>query len=154
LLGKRSEARERDITLTLSAEQPLPVAADPEIGHTLVTVIGNLLENAFEALASCEERRVSLTLDYQHGWLTLEIQDTGPGIPPALQARVFERGLSTKGQRRGLGLGLARERVEAHQGVLSLYSSEGQGTLIEVALPYAAATDDPSSRDLPRQEAP
>tara|TARA_B100000700_G_scaffold91145_2_gene102746 strand:- start:2796 stop:4445 length:1650 start_codon:yes stop_codon:yes gene_type:complete len=154
LLGKRSEARERDITLTLSAEQPLPAAADPEMGHTLVTVIGNLLENAFEALASCEERRVSLTLDYQHDWLTLEIQDTGPGIPPALQARVFERGLSTKGQRRGLGLGLARERVEAHQGVLSLYSSEGQGTLIEVALPYAAATDDPSSRDLPRQEAP
>ncbi|WP_248730039.1 MULTISPECIES: ATP-binding protein [Halomonadaceae] len=136
LLGKRSEARERGIELTISAASPLPGPADPALGHTLVTVIGNLLENAFEALVSSEERRVGLTLGLDEQLLTLEVQDTGPGIDEALQGQVFERGVSTKGDRRGLGLALVKERIAAHEGTLSLYSSPGRGTLIEVALPY------------------
>ncbi|WP_035568351.1 DcuS/MalK family sensor histidine kinase [Litchfieldella anticariensis] len=138
LLGKGSEARERGIRLDVRVETAVPAPVDPAMRHTLITVIGNLLENAFEALSTCEIREVSLTLGLEEDLLTLDVQDTGPGIPDAWQTRVFEHGVSTKGEHRGLGLALVRERLEVHGGSLALYSEAGRGTLVEVTLPYAS----------------
>ncbi|MBD3894626.1 Spo0B domain-containing protein [Halomonas sp. ML-15] len=135
LLGKRSEAQERGISLRVEAGSDIPVFADSALSHTLVTVIGNLLENAFEALVDAERRDVSLLLAVDEEVLTIEVQDSGPGIAPALLSRVCIRGVSTKGEARGLGLALAKARLEAHGGTLSLYSHPGQGTLAEASLP-------------------
>lgn len=140
LLGKGSEARERDVELIIRVDTPLPPPRESAMRHTLITVLGNLLENAFEAVIDAAERRVFLTLALGEGLLTLDIQDTGAGIAPAQQARIFERGVSTKGSGRGLGLALVRERLEAVDGDFSLYSEEGRGTLIEIALPYPLAS--------------
>lgn len=138
LLGKGSEARERGIRLDVRVETAVPAPVDPAMRHTLITVIGNVLENAFEALSTCETREVSLTLSLDEDLLTLDVQDSGPGIPDAWQTRVFEHGVSTKGEHRGLGLALVRERLEVHGGSLALYSEAGRGTLVEVTLPYAS----------------
>ena len=134
LLGKRSEAQERGIRLCIEVDGEIPVLRDPALSHSLVTVIGNLLENAFEALVDAEQPEVSLLLAVDEEVLTIEVQDNGPGIAPALLARVVGRGVSTKGEARGLGLALVKARLEAHGGTLSLYSHPGQGTLAEASL--------------------
>ncbi|MFG6178766.1 DcuS/MalK family sensor histidine kinase [Halomonas sp. THAF12] len=136
LLGKRSEARERGIELEVLLDAPLPELHEATLAHTLVSVLGNLLENAFEAVEGRDERRVTLTLDVDEELVSLHVQDTGDGIDEAVRARLFEPGVSTKGQRRGLGLAAVRERVEAGGGRLAVYSEAGRGTLFEVELPW------------------
>lgn len=138
LLGKQSEARERGIRFQVDVEHPVPAAAADQI-HGLVTVLGNLLENAFEAVAEQDERHVSLTIDYENAMLSLHVQDTGTGIEEAVRAHLFERGVSTKGERRGIGLAAVEEQVDAWGGTLAVYSEVGRGSLFEVELPYRSA---------------
>lgn len=140
LLGKQSEARERDITLTVDVEDAIPAPRDPAMIHTLVIVLGNLLENAFDAVDELNARQVTLTMGVDTDLLSLHVQDTGPGIPAAIRDHVFASGTSSKGHQRGLGLAMVREHVEAHDGTLALYSEPGRGTLIEVDLPYPVSS--------------
>ncbi|MCI0509180.1 two-component system CitB family sensor kinase [Chromohalobacter marismortui] len=140
LLGKQSEARERDITLTVDVEDAIPAPCDPAMIHTLVIVLGNLLENAFDAVDEQHERHVTLAMGVDADLLSLHVQDTGPGIPDAMREHVFASGTSSKGNQRGLGLAMVHEHVNAHDGTLALYSEPGRGTLIEVALPYPASS--------------
>ena len=139
LIGKQSEAREKGITLSVEAETPIPQASDGATVHALVSIIGNLLENAFEALDTCDDPCVAIHMALESRTLSLQIQDNGDGIALERQAQIFEHGVSSKGERRGLGLFLVREQVDAVEGSLSLYSSPGQGTLIEVSYPYDPA---------------
>lgn len=141
LLGKQSEARERDITLNIDVEDAIPPPREPAMIHTLVIVLGNLLENAFDAVDERDVRQVTLTMGVDSDLLSLHVQDTGPGIPEAMRQRIFTSGISSKGRQRGLGLAMVREHVEAHDGTLTLYSEPGRGTLIEVALPYPPHPD-------------
>ena len=138
LLGKQSEARERGILFQVVVEHPVPAAAPDQV-HGLVTVLGNLLENAFEAVAERDERRVSLTLDHDEALLSLHVQDSGAGIEAAVREQIFERGVSTKGAQRGIGLAAVQEQVEAWGGSLAVYSEAGRGSLFEVELPYRSA---------------
>ncbi|MGM3389304.1 DcuS/MalK family sensor histidine kinase [Stutzerimonas stutzeri] len=140
LLGKQSEARERGILFQVDVEHPLPAAAPDQV-HGLVTVLGNLLENAFEAVAEQDERRVSLTLNYDEALLSLHVQDSGAGIEAAMREQIFERGVSTKGERRGIGLAAVQEQVEAWGGSLAVYSEVGRGSLFEVEMPYRTAAE-------------
>ncbi|HCH76201.1 MAG TPA: histidine kinase, partial [Pseudomonas sp.] len=143
-LGKQSEARERGILFQVDVEHPVP-AAVPEQIHGLVTILGNLLENAFEAVAEEDERRVNLTLDYDEALLSLHVQDSGGGIEAAVREQIFQRGVSTKGERRGIGLAAVQEQVEAWGGSLAVYSEAGRGSLFEVELPYRSAAGDVES---------
>ncbi|MCB4796049.1 DcuS/MalK family sensor histidine kinase [Pseudomonas sp. NP21570] len=144
LLGKQSEARERGILFQVDVEHPVP-AAVPEQIHGLVTILGNLLENAFEAVADEDERRVNLTLDYDEALLSLHVQDSGGGIEAAVREQIFQRGVSTKGERRGIGLAAVQEQVEAWGGSLAVYSEAGRGSLFEVELPYRSTAGDVES---------
>ncbi|MCP1367633.1 ATP-binding protein, partial [Halomonas sp. BBD48] len=127
---------ERNVILQVEVERPVPVPREPALVHTLVTVLGNLLENAFDAVENRHERRVTLTLEHDEALLSLHVQDTGPGIDEAVRERLFEPGVSTKGERRGLGLAAVRNQVDTLGGTLSVYSEPGRGTLFEVELPY------------------
>ncbi|PSJ23013.1 histidine kinase [Halomonas sp. ND22Bw] len=142
LLGKRSEARERGVEFEVRLETPMPELGEATLVHVLVTVLGNLLENAFDAVEGCDERRVMLTVEADAALLLLQVQDTGGGIDPSIRERLFEAGVSTKGERRGLGLAAVRERVDACGGRVAVYSEAGRGTLFEVELPRAPDTDD------------
>ncbi|MFC0337105.1 two-component system, CitB family, sensor kinase/two-component system, CitB family, sensor histidine kinase MalK [Kushneria avicenniae] len=139
LIGKQSEAREKGITLSIEAETAIPAACDGATVHALVSIIGNLLENAFEALDGRDDPHVAIHMALESRMLSLQIQDNGTGIEPDRQDHIFEHGISSKGEQRGLGLYLVREQIDAVEGTLSLYSSPGQGTLIEISYPYRPA---------------
>lgn len=141
LIGKQSEAREKGIELTVVADTPIPPACDGGTVHALVSIIGNLLENAFEALDTCEDASVAIHMALEAQTLSFQVQDNGMGIDDALRERIFEQGVSSKGAERGLGLHMVREQIEAVEGTLSLYSSPGEGTLVEVGYPYRPAAE-------------
>jgi sensor histidine kinase regulating citrate/malate metabolism len=148
LLGKLSRARETGIELLLSADSYLPESADSQVIHELITIAGNLLDNAMEALGgpgSAEHgrgvhsnKRIGLAFHYEEGRLLCEVSDNGPGIPEALREQIFVQGFSSKGEHRGIGLYLVRKSVDKLQGHLQVAACDGQGTTFIVDVPYAA----------------
>jgi two-component system sensor histidine kinase DcuS len=102
----------------------------------LVTVLGNLIENALDAMSQQEEGEVSLLMHYQQGWLTIEVSDDGPGIPEANLEAIFAKGFSTKGENRGVGLFLASQQLDELGGTITVESEPGVFTQFFVSLPW------------------
>jgi len=75
-------------------------------------------------------------LHYQNGWLSCEVSDDGPGIPADQLAAIFERGVSTKGEDRGVGLFLLKQQTESLGGNVSVESEPGVYTQFLVQLPW------------------
>lgn len=140
LLAKQSEAREQGITLVLGADTIVPSAEHGADVHALVSIIGNLLENAFEAVAGRDAPTVDLQMALDGGILSLTVQDNGVGMDSATLDSSRRHGFSSKGTQRGVGLHLVSQQVDAVGGRLALYSTPGQGTLVEVEYPYRTAS--------------
>ena len=110
----------------------------PEImayGSELNQVWTNLIKNAADAMDGKGE--IVLRTRSDNGWVVVEIQDNGPGIPSELQEKIFETGFTTKSRDKGTGLGLGSSRKiieERHRGEISLTSEPGN-TRFEVRLP-------------------
>lgn len=137
LLGKINRAKELGITLTLAEESLVPDTPNQQQTTVLVTVLGNLIENAFDAMREQEEGEISLLLHYQDGWLSGEISDDGPGIPEANIEAIFDKGFSTKGENRGVGLFLASQQLSELGGTIAVESEPGIFTQFFVHLPWA-----------------
>ncbi|GAA4254430.1 sensor histidine kinase [Dactylosporangium darangshiense] len=126
LLGKASEASERGVDLAVSPDADVPEALLP--ARDLVTIVGNLLDNAIDAaLAAPPPRRVEFAAAMRGDELVLRVADSGPGLDPADVARAFERGWSTKPAAgpagRGLGLALVGQAVRRHGGDIDIEGS-------------------------------
>ena len=95
-----------------------------------VTIVGNLLENAIEELShgSHEVREIRLALYCRTDCSVIICEDTGGGIPPELQPHIFEKGVSSKGKGRGLGLCILHQLVEEHNGTIDVMTETGVGT--------------------------
>lgn len=100
-------------------------------------VFMNLLVNACHAMGG--SGRLTLRTRQQGEQVQISISDTGCGIPPENQARIFEPGFTTKGARVGMGMGLliTRQIVEQHEGTIDLTSNVNAGTCFTVTLPIA-----------------
>lgn len=119
--------------------------ADPPIlvdATNLELALLNLMTNAVDAMPKGGVLRVSV-VDSPAGRVTIEVADTGHGIPEELQQRIFEPWVSTKkpGRGTGLGLAIARDVVAAHGGTISVVSSVGQGTTFTIDLPSDAGRE-------------
>lgn len=137
LLGKLSRARESGVNLELSEDSYLPESADPQSIHELITIAGNLLDNAMEVLEGESVQEIELAFHYVQGYLRCTVRDSGPGIPGPLREQVFVQGFSTKGEHRGIGLHLVRKSVEKLHGRLQIMDAGKTGTLFMVDVPYA-----------------
>jgi PAS domain S-box-containing protein len=143
----RPQADERGIALSVRAEFPLPCAADRA---RIAQVIDNLLSNALKFTPP--GGRVELRVGMRDGDGRIEVSDTGMGIAPAEQARLFERFYRTSAAAReaipgtGLGLAISRMIVEAHGGRIGVESEEGRGSTFFVALPLAPVPAQPGPR--------
>ena len=108
LLAKAAACRERGVQLALDRDSHLP--ADLVPSEDLVTIVGNLIDNALDALAGGAGGRIDVRLAAEGDRVRLEVRDDGPGIPAEALDHVFEAGWTTKPGtatgRRGLGLAL------------------------------------------------
>jgi PAS domain S-box-containing protein len=98
----------------------------------------NLLLNAAQAIDG--NGRITVTVSHQGDQCTVEVGDTGPGVPPDICDRVFEPFFTTKARGGGLGLPIARRTAELHAGTLSLTSPPAGGAIFTLTLPCAAAS--------------
>ncbi|MGH3347921.1 MAG: ATP-binding protein [Nocardioides sp.] len=107
LLGKAAEAAERGVLLTLTGE--LPAEQEAATTRDLVTVLGNLVDNSFDAVSGTDDRRVAVHLEGSRHQLVVVVEDSGPGLDAEQITHALERGWTTKGgaERGGRGLGLA-----------------------------------------------
>lgn len=135
LEGVRANARSRNIALVTDVPPTLPTRGDE---FRLRQVFDNLLSNAVKYTP--RQGTVSVRATAERGAIRIDVADSGIGIAPEDLDRVFEPYFrsSTAGQTApgtGLGLGIAREIVEAHDGTLALASAPGSGTVATVTLP-------------------
>ncbi|MBJ8365088.1 two-component system sensor histidine kinase DcuS [Citrobacter cronae] len=136
LLSKINRTSDLGHSLVISNESQLPENSNEDQVAVLITVLGNLVENALEALGQEPGGEISVSLHYRHGWLHCEVNDDGPGIAPEHIEHIFEKGVSSKGTERGVGLALVKQQVESVGGNISVESEPGVFTQFFVQLPW------------------
>ncbi|WP_309031314.1 sensor histidine kinase [Streptomyces alfalfae] len=137
LLGKAAQANERGVELVVSDDSSIDDGMLPAglSARDLVTVLGNLIDNAVDAAQGSPSARVTVTARADGRGLLLRVGDTGPGVRPAERESVFERGWSTKAATgRGLGLALVCQTVARNGGDLAVRESPEGGAEFEVTL--------------------
>ena len=134
LVGQTSRAAELGIRLVLDPdshlsreERFLPAAA-------FVSILGNLITNAMDSLNRSTRREKEITVSIREGdeGLLLCVEDTGPGVDPAVLPRIFESGVSTKGVHRGTGLVTVKELTDLYHGQIRVESQRGVGAVFYV----------------------
>jgi len=136
LIGKMSRVLEAGHQLTLDEECFLPDNTNEHQITVLITALGNLLENAVDTLQGQQEGEIEVFLHYSHGILTASVSDNGPGIAPELLSSIFEKGFSTKGKQRGVGLYLVKQQIENCHGNIQVESVPGIFTQFTLTLPW------------------
>ncbi len=119
LLGKASQADERGVRLVVTEDSELD-SLEPLTAHEMVTVAGNLVDNALDAVAAQPEARVTVRVRHDAEGMLVRVEDSGDGIPADAVERVLERGSTTKSAGRGLGLALVAQVVRRHHGMIDV----------------------------------
>ena len=104
----------------------------------------NLMINAVQAMSEGGELLLRLRAEGAHA--VLDVIDTGAGIPPEVQKRVFDAYYTTRPGGSGLGLPTSRRIIQKHDGDITLTSAEGKGTCFTVTLPLAATAGETGSQ--------
>jgi signal transduction histidine kinase/CheY-like chemotaxis protein len=131
------------ITVEAEVEDGLPAVHGD--ARALQQVIANLVHNAAHVLKNREgERRILIRARCQPDdrTISLDIEDSGPGVPPELAARIFEPFFTTKpiGEGTGLGLAIAKEIIDVHDGTIELGTSVLGGAAFRIRLPALETT--------------
>ena len=143
LVGKSAEGAERGVELEV--EGALPPTEAAIASRDLVTVVGNLVDNAFDAVAGCSPARVSVRLAADGAAVRVVVGDSGPGLTREEAALALERGWTTKAGGdaaggRGVGLALVSQVARRHHGEVTVGTSQLGGAEFTVVLRLAAAT--------------
>lgn len=141
LVGKSADASERGVELRVTEDTWLGDA--PEHIQALTTILGNLVNNALDALAEAppqdQPAHVSVSILEEEDEIVVCVADNGPGVPAGAQESIFLDGFTTKPTRgalhRGLGLALVHRLVQRLGGTISV--SEGPGAQFVVRLPQS-----------------
>lgn len=147
MLAKASQARERGVSIELRNEVDAPTGLPAQ---DLVTLMGNLLDNALDAVTdpavAPADRWVEAEARREGAWLILQVADGGPGPGPQDRERIFELGYSTKPagpQGRGMGLALVRQTARQLGGDVEL--AVDSGTVFTVEIPLGTVPDGPGA---------
>jgi two-component system CitB family sensor kinase len=155
ILGKVSLADERDVRLRVMDDSHVS-APISDISQVL-TVVGNLIDNAIDAAAQAPGPRwVELTIVAVEHDLLVRVRDSGRGVPHNMREAVFMDGVTTKtsttGARRGLGLALVRKVVEGRGGMISV--GHDSGAVFTAVLPHCVGMDPRTESGIPETGAP
>jgi two-component system CitB family sensor kinase len=155
ILAKVSLADERDVLLRLMDDSHVsgPISDVSEV----LTVAGNLIDNAIDAAAQAPRPRwVELTIVAAEHDLLIRVRDSGPGVPPDMREAIFMDGVTTKssttGARRGLGLALVRQVVESRSGMISV--GHDGGAVFTAVLPRCVGLGADAGDDEPTAAGP
>jgi nitrogen-specific signal transduction histidine kinase len=148
VLLAESKASRGSVSVTMDVPNSLPAIEGDQ--HQLCQVFTNLIANAFEALEGRGVIAITASLgviepDPMIGaefspTVVVDVADNGPGVPSDLSDRIYDPFFTTKIKGTGLGLGIVRKIVDAHDGRIDLNSSPETGTRFRVTLPVSSAS--------------
>ena len=137
LIGKIARAAELNVKFSLR-EGSHYAATDMNLpSEMLITVIGNIMENAFEAMNEAtsfeQPKELLFGIFSKSGAVLITVDDTGIGIEEKVKEHIFENGYSTKGDGRGMGLFQVKNMVENFGGNITVESQSGVGTSFSIS---------------------
>ena len=139
LIGKSARASELNVKFVLEEGSVFSKSDYSIPTETLITVIGNIIDNAFDAMNEAngdygKPKELLFGIYSKQGSLLITAKDTGVGIKQEDMEKVFQKGYSTKGEGRGTGLYQIKRMVENLGGEITLESQFGKGTAVTVSL--------------------
>lgn len=145
LLGKYNRAKELGLRLEIDPESSMKAIPDHIPREELVSIIGNLIDNALEATLVNRQVEVRLSMTDLGNDLIFEIEDEGPGIHEDDQTRIFTKGVSSKkGEGHGYGLHLVQTLLQKLGGTVLLEPGDTMGSRFTVYIPKTQETQNPS----------
>ncbi|SDM28905.1 sensor histidine kinase [Sediminibacillus halophilus] len=135
LLGKFAKASEKKISFKVEEGSSLAPLPDHIPLSPLIVILGNLINNAFDAVKDCDSPEVSFFVTDLGNDIIFEIADNGNGLDKGAEYQIFHRGYSRKGNNRGYGLANVKEEVYSQNGAIEVNSSPGKGTVFTVIIP-------------------
>jgi len=142
LLGKSERARELGLVLDIDDGSRLQTLAEHIRPEDLVTIIGNFIDNAFDACISArslpkEDKKVSISITDYGQEIIIEVEDNGCGLPEQFkQKALLQKGVSSKlGKYRGVGLYLANQIITQYKGQLIMEGKDNKGTRMTAYIP-------------------
>lgn len=135
LIAKTSLAAESDVALSLDPQSHLAVL-DPALATDVITLLGNLIDNAVDVSVGAPHAQVTVCIDDRDG-LAISVLDSGPGVPEHLREAIFARGVTSKPEvpgGRGIGLALVRLVTAQHGGTIEVDDGPGGGARFLVRL--------------------
>ena len=147
LFGKVQRARELGLTMTIVPGSQLHKLPEGLDSTEFAAIVGNLLDNAFEASLRTQQgnKVVELYLSDEGDEVIIEVADQGCGVPEALREKIFEQGVSTRTDEpgeHGIGLYLIASYVRRCNGVITLEDNSPCGTLFSLFLPKVKKNND------------
>jgi sensor histidine kinase regulating citrate/malate metabolism len=136
LIAKTTLAAESGVSLQLADESHL-AALNPALATDVITVLGNLIDNAVDASEGTATARVTVHIDDADG-LVITVADSGPGVPQDQRSQIFSRGVTSKPEvpgGRGIGLALVRLITAQHGGTAEVRDADGGGAVFVARLP-------------------
>ena len=125
--------QENNIEILFSAEKdPLFIFADKD---QVIRVFNNLIKNATQAISTNEDGLISINVIKKDSFYMVSIKDNGFGIAPDQKEKIFVPYFTTKTTGTGIGLPIAKQIIENHNGNISFISSKERGTVFTVKLP-------------------
>ena len=139
IVGKIARASECDVHFVLQDDICFKSRDIDVPSEALVTITGNLIDNALDEMNSMEHnfdrvKELVFGVYTKPGRLLITVKDNGNGIPSETGEKIFERGYSTKGTGRGIGLYHTKQLIESLGGTISFESQKGAGTCFMVKL--------------------
>ncbi|MCQ2496697.1 MAG: ATP-binding protein [Lachnospiraceae bacterium] len=136
LIGKYSRAAELDVEFILEKDSCLRRNDISLTSGDLVTIIGNLIENALDSLnlKNSSPKQLTVGIYTKPDAMIINVDDTGSGIETENMNKIFSNGFSTKGENRGTGLFIVNELVKKYNGTITVESEPGVGSSFTVTL--------------------
>lgn len=136
LIGKLSKASEKKINFSINKDSFINYEWPADMTAPLVTVIGNVIDNAFDAVACKKKPDVDIFLMDAADDLIIEVADNGIGISSDDLHLIFEQGFTTKeGENRGFGLALVQAALTELGGTAEISENQPKGTVINLYIP-------------------
>ncbi|MFC1779945.1 ATP-binding protein [Thermodesulfobacteriota bacterium] len=136
IIGKYNHAQELRIEFEIDPDSQLKDVPSELSREKLVTILGNLIDNAFDAALQGENQtKVKLSMTDAGNDLVFEIEDSGTGISTERSEQIFKRGFTTKQNDRGQGLYLVEKALKDLGGQITLGNSDLGGALFSVFIP-------------------
>jgi two-component system, CitB family, sensor kinase len=141
LIAKASQAGEQGVQLRISDATRLG-RVDEQLSADLTTVVGNLVDNALDAIGHAPDGWVTVEIAQENAHVRVVVRDSGPGVAPELAEEVFEHGFTTKAAangQRGIGLALIQMVCTRRGGQVSVRNEGGAVFTAELPVPAGRA---------------